>query len=99
MIQTGREWLASPGIFRYCANAATLVPWPAGAGYAQVVLQIEMARFGIVFAPMFRTAITRCVCCASRWKLTHLAAVTWTGNLPLGAFASCRAPLPHAASA
>src|SRR5712671_1813683 len=58
-----------------------------------------MATLGIVLFPALRIAITRLVCWARRCELRHLAAVTSTGNVPLGAPASCLAPLPHAASA
>src|ERR1019366_824627 len=96
---TGREWLATPGMFRYCANAETLVPSPTGAGYPQVVLQIETATSGIVLLPALRTESTRCVCCARRCELGNVAEVTCTGNLPVGWFTSWRLPLPQPASA
>ena len=62
-----------------------------------MTLQIVTATSGIVLRPLaLRTASTRWVCSDRRWEGGKLALVTLTGNLPLGSFASCRWPLPHA---
>src|SRR5579884_3354413 len=86
-------------MFRYSANAATLVPSPVGAGHRQVTLQIVTETFGIVRAESLRTAITRRVCCASVCAAGKLAVAMLTRKRPVGAWASCVEPPPQAPSA
>ena len=97
-IQIGRDGLATPSWLMSAANAPAADPWPGGAGYAQVTLQIVTATLGIVLLPVLWTTTTMRECWARRWAFGNVAAA-WTGKLPLGSLASWDGPPPpHALS-